>query len=265
MIELEFLGTGTSTGIPVIGCDCAVCRSDDPRDRRLRCSVLVRAQGRTILVDTAPDLREQMLRAGTQRIDAILYTHTHADHTAGIDELRRFNAMQEQRIPAWAPANAAEDLQRRFDYVFRHDFPFFGGKPDLDLHILNGATPIDVLGVAVQPIPILHGRLPIVGYRVGDVAYITDVKTIPDESWSLLEGLDTLVLTALRREPHVAHMALDEALAVVERLQPRRACLTHLSHDMGRHAEASEDLPNHVVIATDGMVVTASVGSLLHG
>jgi phosphoribosyl 1,2-cyclic phosphate phosphodiesterase len=265
VIELEFLGTGTSTGIPVIGCDCHVCRSDDPRDRRLRCSVLVRVDGRTILIDTSPDLREQMLRSGTQRIDAILYTHTHADHTAGIDELRRFNALQEQRIPAWAPANAAEDLQRRFDYAFRHDFPFFGGKPDLDLHVLDGGAPINVLGVPVQPIPILHGRLPIVGYRVGDVAYITDVKKIPDASWPLLEGLDTLVLTALRKDPHVAHMALDEALAVVERLQPRRACLTHLSHDMGRHADASEALPDHVVIATDGMVVTAGVESLLRG
>ena len=265
MIELEFLGTGTSTGIPVIGCDCAVCCSDDPRDRRLRCSVLIRAGERTILVDTSPDLREQVLRAGTRRIDAILYTHTHADHTAGVDELRRFNDMQRRRLPVWAPANAAEDLQRRFDYAFRHDFPFFGGKPDLDLRILQGDAPIDVLGVTVQPIPVMHGRLPIVGYRFGQIAYVTDVKTIPESSFPLLEGLDVLVLTALRKDPHVAHMSLDEALSVVERLRPRRAFLTHLSHDMGRHADASLGLPEHVAFATDGLVVTAEVGSLLHG
>jgi putative phosphoesterase len=259
VIELEFLGTGTSTGIPVIGCDCAVCRSDDPRDRRLRSSVLVRIDGTTILIDTSPDLREQMLGSNTRRIDAVLFTHTHADHTAGLDELRRYNIMQAQRLPVWAPANAAADLNARFDYAFREDFPFFGAKPDLDLHIIGRDQPFDAVGVAVQPIPIMHGTLPIVGYRIGDLAYVTDIKEIPESSFDYLRDLDVLVLTALRKKPHVAHMSLDEALEMVERIQPRQTFLTHVAHEMGLHAVASADLPENVAFATDGLVVRTGV------
>ena len=265
VIELEFLGTGTSTGVPVIGCDCAVCRSSDPRDRRLRASVIVRVDGTTLLIDTSPDLREQMLRSDVPRIDGILFTHTHADHTAGLDELRRYNIMQSQRLPVWAPANAAADLQQRFDYAFREDFPFFGGKPDLDMTVIARGEPFTATGVPVQPIPIQHGTLPIVGYRIGDVAYVTDVKEIPEASYAYLEGLDVLVLTALRKKPHVAHMSLDEALAVVERVRPRRAYLTHLSHDMGLHADVSPELPDNVAIATDGLVVRSGVPAAAAG
>jgi phosphoribosyl 1,2-cyclic phosphate phosphodiesterase len=258
VIEMTFLGTGTSTGVPVIGCDCAVCTSADLRDQRLRTSVMLRVNGKTILIDTSPDLRVQMLRAKPDRIDGILYTHAHADHTAGLDELRRFNVMQKQRLPVWATESTSSDLQRRFAYAFDHAFSFFGGKPDLDLFTFDVAEPFAAAGLKFQPIPVLHGSLPIVGFRIGNLAYITDVKTIPEASVPLLEGLDVLVLTALRHEEHVAHMNLPQALAMVERLQPRHTWLTHVAHDLGLYATVAPTLPPHVTLATDGMVVHAT-------
>jgi len=258
VIEIEFLGTGTSTGVPVIGCDCEVCRSDDPRDTRLRTSVLIRADNVTLLVDTTPDLRYQMLHSGNRRVDALLYTHSHADHTAGIDEMRRFNALQQEWIPAYALENAARDLRTRFGYAFEDHFPIFGMKPDLDLKVIDGSTPFHVDDITIQPVPVMHGTLPILGYRVGDVAYLTDVKTIPDESRSLLEGLDILVLTALRRHNHPAHMTLDEAMEAVSRIAPKRAYLTHVAHEMGRYGDVAPTLPANVQLATDGLVVRGS-------
>jgi phosphoribosyl 1,2-cyclic phosphate phosphodiesterase len=263
VIEIEFLGTGTSTGVPVIGCDCEVCRSDDPRDTRLRTSALIRVDDVTLLFDTSPDFRYQMLRSGTRRIDAVLYTHMHADHTAGIDDMRRFNALQQEWIPAYAPQNAIDDLTHRFGYAFADTFPVFGMKPDLDLKALDGDKPFKVKGVTVQPIPINHGTLPIVGYRVGNVAYLTDVKTIPEDSLAYLQGLDALVLTALRRFNHPAHMTLDEALATIGTLQPKRAYLTHIAHEMGLHAEIAPLLPDGVELATDGLVVSVPAASLV--
>ena len=253
LITHTFLGTGTSTGIPVIGCDCDVCRSPDPRDNRLRASVLVQVDGTNILIDTSPDMREQMLRADCRRIDAVLYSHTHADHTAGLDELRRYNIMQGMRIPVWATAETGEELTTRFAYAFTRAFPFFGAKPDLDLNIFEG--PFQVNGIGIIPIPIQHGTLPIVGFRIGNFAYITDAKQISDSSLAMLEELDTLVITALRKKEHPAHMSLAEALAAIDRIQPKRAFLSHLGHDMGRHADVSPELPAHVQIATDRLVV----------
>lgn len=256
MVDLTFLGTGTSTGVPVIGCDCETCRSTDPRDVRLRTSVLIEAEGKTILIDASPDLRAQMLRTGTSRIDAVLFTHAHADHTAGLDELRRFNVIQKMRIPVWATEATARDLRQRFSYAFDHSFSYFGGKPDLDLHQFDEQQPFSVAGLTITPVPVFHGRLPIVGFRIGDVAYVTDVRTIPDASATLLQDLDVLVLTALRQDEHPAHLSLTEALEVIAVLRPRRAFLTHLGHDMGRQADVERLLPDHVQIATDGLVVT---------
>ncbi|MBA3377540.1 MAG: MBL fold metallo-hydrolase [Chloroflexia bacterium] len=255
MLELTFLGTGTSTGVPVIGCECATCQSRDSRDARLRASVLVQTPDTTILIDTSPDLRQQMLVARPPRIDAVLFTHAHADHTAGLDELRRFNILQGERIPVWATEATASDLEKRFSYAFDHSFSFFGGKPDLDLHIFDPGAPITVAGLDVTPIPINHGRLPIVGYRIGGLVYVTDVKTIPESSRAFLDAAEVMIVTALRRKEHVAHMNLDEALETIARHRPERAFLTHLAHEMGLYADVAPLLPSHVEIATDGLVV----------
>lgn len=253
MLELAFLGTGTSTGVPVIGCDCDVCQSPDSRDTRLRCSVVVRSGTSTVLVDTTPDLRAQVLRDPVDRIDAVLYTHAHADHTAGIDELRRYNAMQQQHLPVWANEATAGDLQQRFGYAFVDQFPVYGVKPDLVLTV--NEAPFRIGDIDVTPVPVMHGWLPILGYRFGSIAYLTDVKTIPETSLPLLQDLDVLVLTALRREPHPAHLSLDEALEVAELLRPRHTLFTHIAHDMGRYEEVSPLLPANTDLACDGMRV----------
>lgn len=256
VFDLTFLGTGTSTGIPVIGCDCDTCASPDPRDTRLRSSALGRVDGAAILIDTSPDLRAQLLRARTTRIDAVLYTHAHADHTAGLDELRQFNVLQQSRIPVWAEQATARDLGQRFAYAFDHSFSWFGGKPDLDLHVFDRDRPFEIAGITVRPIPVMHGTLPIVGFRIGQLAYVTDMKSITPEASNLLRDLDVLVLTALRTKPHPAHLSLPEALDLIAELAPRRAYLTHLSHDMGLHADVAASLPNLVRIAEDGLVVS---------
>ena len=256
MIDLTFLGTGTSTGIPVIGCDCAVCTSADPRDQRLRASAHLDVDGVSLLIDTSPDMRAQMLRADIRHLDGVLFTHMHADHTAGLDELRRYNVMQQERIPVWANGATGAELEERFAYAFSRPVSYFGGKPDLDLHVFDG--PFSAAGIAVTPVPVMHGTLPIVGFRIGDLAYVTDAKTISPESRDLLRGLDTLVITALRVQDHPAHMSLAEALAAIEDLQPRRAFLSHLGHEMGRHAAVEATLPDHVRIATDNLAVRIS-------
>ncbi len=254
MVELTFLGTGTSSGVPVIGCDCAVCRSPDPRDRRFRASVLLRQGGSTLLVDTAPELRLQMLTSDTRHVDAVLFTHAHADHTAGLDELRRFCEMQQQHIPVYATAATAAELRGRFAYAFEDLFPFYGATPDLTLHEFDG--PFAAAGIEVTPVPVLHGRLPIVGFRVGALAYITDAKSLPPASLPLLRDLDVLVLNALRQRSHPAHLSLDEALDVIAELRPKRAYLTHIAHEMGRHADVGAVLPSGVMLAHDELVVT---------
>lgn len=256
-VTLEFLGTGTSTGIPVIGCDCPTCTSTDPRDSHLRSSVVIRAGGVTLLVDTTPDFRTQALRAHLRQIDAVLITHSHADHTAGMDELRRFNALQQQRIPMYAPANAVAELERRFGYVFTHVYSTFGFKPDVDLHPITTPEPFQVGDVTVQPIPILHGELPILGYRVGNLAYLTDVKRIPPASLPLLDGVRSLVITGLRHEPHVAHMTVEEAIAAARQIGPDHTWLTHIGHELGPYAIAQRTMPPGVTIACDGLTLRA--------
>lgn len=252
MPELTFLGTGTSNGIPVIGCGCDVCRSPDPRDRRSRTSAVVRDRGRTYLIDTATELRLQALAVGLDRVDAVLMTHAHADHTGGFDDLRRFNELTGRHLPVYADPGTASVLRERFAYAFVDQYPFYGGKPDLTLHPVAG--PFDLFGREVVPIPVVHGRMPVLGYRFGDLAYVTDAKEIAPSSRDLLRDLDVLVLNALRLRPHPTHLSLPEAIAVVAELRPRAAYLVHLSHELS-HAAASDLLPAGIEVAYDGLTI----------
>lgn len=254
-IEITFLGTGTSNGIPMIGCHCPVCTSADPRDTRSRTSAVVRVDGRTILIDTSTELRLQALANGLESVDAVLFTHAHADHTGGIDDLRRFNELGQRHLQVYAGAETAAILTDRFAYAFVDAFPFYGGKPDLLMNVVNG--PFAVGGVAVTPIPVWHGRTPVMGYRFGGFAYVTDAKVVPPESRELLRGLDVLVLNALRDRPHPTHLSIADAVAIIEELRPREAYLVHLSHEIG-HEAAMALLPAHVHVAHDGLIVTAA-------
>jgi phosphoribosyl 1,2-cyclic phosphate phosphodiesterase len=256
-VSLEFLGTGTSSGVPAIGCDCAVCQSSDVRDQRLRASVLFRVGDTTILIDTSPDLRQQALRSGFRHLDAVLFTHAHADHTAGLDELRAFNGMQQEHIPIWATEATGAELQTRFAYAFANAFPRYGVAPDLTLNVIDG--PFDVGPVRVTPLPILHGWLPILGFRIGDVAYMTDLKTIPDETRPLLEDLDVLVITALSQGSHPAHLTLAEALGEVASIGAQRTYLTHIAHGLGLYEQVAPTLPQNVFLALDGMKIESPV------
>ncbi|HLL49600.1 MAG TPA: MBL fold metallo-hydrolase [Thermomicrobiales bacterium] len=257
MPEITFLGTGTSNGIPVIGCECAVCHSSDPRDRRTRTSALIRLDQHHFLIDTATELRSQALANSVRRVDAVLMTHAHADHTGGFDDLRRFNELQGAHIPVYADPGTAAMLRERYAYTFTDLFPFYGGKPDLLLHEIEG--PFDLFGHKIIPIPVLHGRLPITGFRFGDLAYITDAKEIPSESLDLLRDLDVLVLNGLRVRSHPTHLSFSEAIDVIQVVQPRRAYLVHLSHETS-HAAAEKLLPAGIEIAWDGLVVTSADG-----
>ena len=257
MPEIILLGTGTSNGIPVIGCSCAVCRSTDPRDRRTRTSALVRFGEHNLLIDTATELRSQAIANRVCRVDAVLMTHAHADHTGGFDDLRRFNELLGQHIPVYADRGTASMLRERFAYTFTDVFPFYGGKPDLILHEIDG--PFDLFGHQIIPVPVLHGRLPITGFRFGDLAYITDAKEVPPASIDLLHDLDVLVLNGLRERSHPTHLSFSEAVEVVRAVQPRRAYLVHLSHETS-HVDAEKLLPEGIEIAWDGMVITTQGG-----
>lgn len=254
MIELTFLGTGTSNGIPMIGCQCGVCTSEDPRDKRGRTSAYLKWNGLHLLIDTAAELRLQALAAGIDQVDAVLFTHAHADHTAGFDDLRRFNELAQAHLPVFAGPSTAGMLRDRFAYAFEDAFPFYGGKPDLLLNEITG--PFDVDGHEIIPIPVTHGRFDVLGFRFGPVAYVTDAKVVPQSSIDLLQGVDVLVLNALRQRPHPTHLSVDEAVAVIETIQPRVAYLVHISHELG-HEEAESLLPDGINVAYDGLTIQA--------
>lgn len=255
--EVTFLGSGTSHGVPMIGCTCAVCRSGDPRDSRLRPSIYVDVQdGPAVLVDTSTDLRQQALTHGLTRLDAILVTHTHADHVMGMDEVRRFNVLNGGAIPLYTSEYAGRELRRIFHYVFEPPAQTGGGVPQLELRHIDG--PFSVGTLPVQPVPLMHGKLPVLGFRFGRFAYLTDASRIPDEAWPLLDGLDVLVLNALRHRPHPTHFSLSEAIAVAERLQPRETYFTHICHDLP-HEVTSRALPAGMALAYDGLRLTVKV------
>jgi phosphoribosyl 1,2-cyclic phosphate phosphodiesterase len=235
----------------MIACRCATCLSSDPRDKRLRPSIYIQvADGPAILVDTATDLRQQALTHEITHVDAILFTHSHVDHILGLDEVRRFNVVQRRAIPAYAQPSTAADLRRVFDYVFEPPAERGGGIPQIDLIEIDG--PFELAGVCIVPVPLLHGPRTILGFRLGAFAYLTDCSRIPDESWPLLDGLDTLVLDALRHRPHPTHFSVAESLDVVARLKPRRTFFTHMCHDLP-HEATNAALPAGVELAYDGL------------
>jgi phosphoribosyl 1,2-cyclic phosphate phosphodiesterase len=255
--RITFLGTGTSAGVPMIGCECAVCRSTDPRNTRLRPSIFVDVPGRAqLLVDTTPDLRTQALTHRITNVDAILFTHSHADHILGLDEIRRFNHMQRRPMPCYANGFAWDVIKRVFYYSFDGLPRLGGGVPNIEPHEITG--PFTVAGIRIVPVPLWHGTMPILGFRFGSFAYLTDCNRIADESWALIEGVDTLVVDALRDKPHTTHFTVAEALAVVERVGPRRAYFTHMTHDLD-HAKTNARLPAGVELAYDGLVLDALV------
>jgi phosphoribosyl 1,2-cyclic phosphate phosphodiesterase len=255
--RVTLLGTGTSHGVPMIGCPCDTCHSTDARDRRLRPSLYLEvAGGPAVLIDTSTDLRQQALTHGVSRVDAILFTHSHADHVMGLDEVRRFNVLQGAAISAYADARTGDDLRRTFSYVFSPPEERGGGTPQIDLRVIDG--PFDLGPLHVQPITIFHGQRPILGFRFGAFAYLTDCSRIPDESFDLLQDLDVLVLDALRHRPHPTHFTVGEALEVAGRLRPRRTLFTHICHDLP-HEATNAVLPPGVELAFDGLQLSVAV------
>ncbi len=259
--SIEVLGSGTSVGVPTIGCTCKVCTSGDPRDRRLRPSVVFRyaADGRerTVLVDTSPDFRQQALAAGFRRLDAILYTHDHADHIMGLDDVRPFNYGRRDRIPVYASAQTMKSLLRVFPYAFAGESSHAGGVPRLIGHTVGEYTPIDLPGMQVRSVAVDHGPKRILGFRLGRVGYVTDQTGFPEASLPWLEDLDVLFLGALRHAPHPMHSTVQEALAWVERLRPRHAFFTHICHELS-HEKTEGQLPDGVSLAYDGLRVHAN-------
>jgi phosphoribosyl 1,2-cyclic phosphate phosphodiesterase len=250
---LIFLGTGTSVGVPMIGCDCDVCRSTDPRNHRYRCSVLIQAPRGNLLIDTGPELRLQLLRENIKVVHAVLYTHYHADHIFGLDDLRPIPKLLGGPVPCFCTAEVERKIRQSFAYAFAAEVTqrFAGYLPNLTIHRIT-EQPFEVLGERVVPVPLVHAGTEVFGFRIGDVAYCTDVSSIPRESWPLLEGLDVLVLDALRFKPHPAHLSINEALEVIDRVRPGQAYLTHMSHDID-HETVNRQLPAGVALAYDGL------------
>lgn len=252
-MKFRFLGTGTSTGVPILTCECAVCQSTDPLDKRLRTSGLLMSEETTLVFDTGPDFRQQMLTHQVKQLHAVVFTHQHKDHTAGLDDVRPFNYLQRHDMDVYATPAVQAHLHKEYYYIFeRPDYP---GIPKLIFHTISPPTPFQVRDITLQPIHVMHGDLPVLGYRCGDFAYVTDTNFIPPASMDMLAGLDILVLDALQLRTHYSHFTLDEALEVVAQLAPKQTYLTHMSHHMGLHSQVNQQLPPGVQLAYDGLLL----------
>lgn len=251
-MKITFLGTGTSQGVPVIACRCQVCTSADFRDKRLRSSILVEQGSTAVVIDSGPDFRQQMLRAEVNHIDGLLFTHEHKDHIAGMDDIRAYNYVHREKVNIYANLQVQEALHREFPYVFA-DFKY-PGVPEINMHTIDESA-FSIGEIDFLPVPVLHYRLPVLGFRIGDFTYITDANHITEQSMSLIRGSKILVINALRREPHVSHFTLEEALEVIGKLGPEKAYLTHISHQLGMHEDVNAELPANVQCAYDGLVI----------
>ena len=250
--KITFLGTGTSQGVPVIACPCKVCASSDPRDKRLRCSALLQIDDKNIVIDSGPDFRQQMLRAGVTRLDAILFTHGHKDHTAGLDDVRAYNYAMRKPTDIYAEEQVQKVLQQEFSYIFAEmKYP---GVPELNIHTIN-KTPFSIDGLKITPIRVRHLKLSILGFRIGRLAYITDANHIGKIEKRKLRGLDCFVVNGLRKQQHISHFSLNEALELIDEIKPERAYITHISHQLGFHSQVETELPPNVFLAYDGLEV----------
>jgi phosphoribosyl 1,2-cyclic phosphate phosphodiesterase len=251
-MRITFLGTGTSQGIPVIACECAVCRSTDLHNKRLRTSVWIQTQGKSFVIDTGPDFRQQMLRANVKDLDAAIFTHQHKDHTAGLDDIRAFNHRQQRDIPLYGRQEVLNQIRNEFAYAFSEKR--YPGVPSFELHPIDN-EPFEVEGVTIIPVEVMHHKLAVYGYRIGDFTYITDANYISDQEQEKILGSRILVLDTLQKEPHLSHFTLAQALDVIDKLNVPEAYLTHISHKLGLHAEIEKELPPHVHLAYDGLVL----------
>ncbi|MHA4895201.1 MBL fold metallo-hydrolase [Pedobacter sp. PWIIR3] len=251
-MKITFLGTGTSQGIPVITCQCAVCQSADKRNNRLRVSMLIETGDQTIVIDSGPDFRYQMLRAKVKDLDAILFTHEHKDHVAGLDDIRPFNYLLKKNIDIYATDRVQDALKKEFSYIFSETK--YPGLPQIDLHTIND-QPFHIGQTEIIPLPIMHYKLPILGFRIGDFTYITDAKTVSEETIVKVKGSKILVINALQREQHVSHFTLNEALAFAEKIGAEQTYFTHISHNLGLHGEVEKELPPHINLAYDGLTL----------
>lgn len=250
-MKVTFLGTGTSQGVPVIACDCVVCTSEDTHDNRLRVSILIEYEGKVIVIDCGPDFRYQMLRARVKHLDAIIFTHEHKDHVAGLDDIRAFNYKQQSEINVYAHKRVQEALKREFSYIFSSNK--YPGLPRLDLFDIEDNKPFMVSDIEVIPVSVMHFQLPVFGYRIGNFTYITDAKTISEEEKQKIKGSEILVINALQKEKHISHLTYDEALDLAREIGAKKTYLTHVSHRLGTHKEISAELPDGIYLAYDGL------------
>jgi phosphoribosyl 1,2-cyclic phosphate phosphodiesterase len=251
-MQITFLGTGTSQGVPMIGCQCEVCQSTDAKDKRLRTSILITHNGKNVVIDTGPDFRQQMLREDIRELEAVVFTHEHKDHIAGLDDVRAYNYLQNKSMNVYATPRVQEALKRDFFYAFSGiNYP---GIPQLTLHTITD-KPFDVAGLTFTPIEVMHMRLPVLGFRIGDFTFITDANYVSEEEKKKIRGSKVIVLNALRREKHVSHYTLDEAVALMKELNPERGYFVHISHQMGLHEAVNEALPSNIQLARDGLKI----------